>query len=406
MSRSTARTSRLRAATAKLAVGGAASLAALLVVAPAALAEDAPTPEPTETTDPGATTPTPDPTDEPTTPGETTDPTEPTPGPTEGTDPAPDPTTGVPGQAQLGAHKVDSSKTAEVDDVEPVFGSQKYRVGVQVADGSYVPDGTTTAGTTITITETGPLVPDGSRTTTCETDASTQAADSTATFCLAEQVPDVSRAKAKASGVTITPENIPLSQAFFAAPGSTVTIRQTTVMPNLLRDTSTATINPCVTSGEGDPCPESALTALFNDPGLPPNAVDDKATTDESVAVDIDVLDNDDPVNGAPVSGLTVISDPGDGTADVDNGEITYTPDDGFTGTDTFDYRYSTPNGTASATVTVRVRPQATSPDDDQVLPDTGGADARLFGVGALLLAAGGWLTARGRRPGAHAPSD
>ncbi|KRC65083.1 hypothetical protein ASE12_10095 [Aeromicrobium sp. Root236] len=387
-------------------MGGVAGLAALLVVAPAALAEDAPTPEPTETTDPGASTPTPDPTDEPTTPGETTEPTEPTPEPTEGTDPAPDPTTGVPGQAQLGAHKIDSSKTAEAAEVEPVFGSQKYRVGVQVADGSYVPAGTTTAGTTITITETGPLVPDGSRTVTCETDASTQTMGSTATYCLAKDVPETSRAKANLGGVTVTPGNVPPDQAFFSAPGSTVTIQQTTVMPNLLRDTTTATINPCVVSGEGDPCPNSGFTALFNDPGLPPIAVDDKATTDEGVAVDIDVLDNDDPVNGAPVSGLTVISDPGDGTADVDNGEITYTPDDGFTGTDTFDYRYSTPNGTASATVTVRVRPKETSPVDDQVLPDTGGADARLFGIGALLLAAGGWLTVRGRRPGAHAPSD
>jgi len=55
--------------------------------------------------------------------------------------------------------------------------------------------------------------------------------------------------------------------------------------------------------------------------------------------------------------------------------------------------------------VTVTVRPQE-AVDGDQALPDTGGADPRIFGIGALLLIAGGWLTARGRRPGAHAPTD
>ena len=411
MSRST-RPSGFRATTAKLAIGGAAGLASLLVVAPAALAEDAPTPEPTETTDPAPTTPTPPTTDEDpgTNPGgEVTEPTEPT-EPTQPTEPAEQaPPTRTPhADIRKGATSGElksGSEAAVQAEVEPNFGTQKYRVGVQVADGSYVPAGTTTAGTTITITEAGPNVDGGSRTFTCTTNASTQLPGTTATYCLGDTVPEVDRARAQASGVTVTPGIIPPDQIFLAAPGSTITVRQTTVMPNLLRDTSTATIDPCVFSDE-NPCAQiGGFTALFNDPGLPPIAVDDKATTDEGVAVDIDVLDNDDPVNGAPVSGLTVTSDPGDGTAKVRNGEITYTPDDGFTGTDTFDYRYSTPNGTASATVTVTVRPQEVA-EGDQALPDTGGADPRLFGFGALLLVAGGWLTARGRRPGAHAPTD
>ncbi|KAA1395445.1 Ig-like domain-containing protein [Aeromicrobium ginsengisoli] len=408
MSRST-RPSGFRATTARLAIGGAAGLASLLVVAPAALAEDAPTPDPTETTDPTPTTPTPPTTDEdPGTPGgETTEPTEPT-QPTQPTEEAPPtrtPHADIRGGATTsGALKSGSDAAVQVD-VEPNFGTQKYRVGVQVADGSYVPAGTTTAGTTITITETGPNVDGGSRTFTCTTAADTQQPGSTATYCHGD-VGAPTLAKAKASGVTVTPAIIPTDQMFIAAPGSTVTIQQTTVMPNLLRDTTTATINPCVFSGDGDACPQvGGLSALFNDPGLPPIAVDDKATTREGRAVDIDVLDNDDPVNGAPVSGLAVTSDPSDGTAKVSSGEITYTPDDGFTGTDTFDYRYNTPNGSATATVTVTVRPQEVA-DADQALPDTGGADPRLFGFGALLLVAGGWLTARGRRPGAHAPTD
>src|SRR3954469_17074420 len=38
------------------------------------------------------------------------------------------------------------------------YGYQKFRVGVQIKSGAYVPEGTTTAGTELTITETGPSV--------------------------------------------------------------------------------------------------------------------------------------------------------------------------------------------------------------------------------------------------------
>jgi LPXTG-motif cell wall-anchored protein len=409
---STSRPSRLRATTAKLAVGGVAGLASLMVLAPAALADDTPPPTDTgQTPDPSTTDPTTG--EDPGTPGDettdpTTDPGDPTDGPTGPGDPSETPGRAPGVESRKAPSTAGMQAEVQAEEVAPNFGLQKYRIGVQVADGSYVPAGTTTAGTKITITESNPAFEGGSHTFTCTTDASTQQPGSTATYCFGSLPFPTMAKKAAAAGVTVEPDpSIPFSQMFLAVPGSTVTITQTTVMPNLVRDTTTATIPPCSPDGEENVCGGSKV--LFNDPGLPPVAVDDKATTREGHAVDIAVLDNDDPVNGAPITGPSVKTDPDHGTAAVNGEEITYTPDDGFTGTDTFDYAYTTPNGSATATVTVRVRPEAAVSDEgDQVLPDTGGADPRLLGYAALLLAAGGWLTARGRRrpQRAHAPTD
>ncbi len=81
-------------------------------------------------------------------------------------------------------------------------------------------------------------------------------------------------------------------------------------------------------------------------------ATNDKAVTDEGEAVTIDVLSNDD--SDATLTG--VLTEPSNGTATIVNGQIVYTPDIGFTGTDTFTYQVTDPNGNlATATVTVTV---------------------------------------------------
>lgn len=88
----------------------------------------------------------------------------------------------------------------------------------------------------------------------------------------------------------------------------------------------------------------------------PPVANDDTATTAEDTPVTISVLSNDlDPDGGA----LTVIAvvQPAHGQATINAGTtITYTPDPGFNGTDSFAYTARDPNGdTDAATVTVSV---------------------------------------------------
>ncbi|WP_203653028.1 CshA/CshB family fibrillar adhesin-related protein [Demequina activiva] len=89
-----------------------------------------------------------------------------------------------------------------------------------------------------------------------------------------------------------------------------------------------------------------------------PVAADDAASTLAGTAVDIDVEGNDAGTT------LTVVdvSDPTDGSV-TDNGDgtVTYTPDAGFSGTDTFTYTVEDADGQeATATVTVTVTPVAT----------------------------------------------
>ena len=89
----------------------------------------------------------------------------------------------------------------------------------------------------------------------------------------------------------------------------------------------------------------------------PPVAVDDTATTVNGFPVIIDVLANDSDPDGDPLT-VTGVTDPPNGTA-VNNGDgtVTYTPDCGFFGIDTFDYTISDgQGGTDTGTVTVRNR--------------------------------------------------
>ncbi|AOY81572.1 Ig-like domain-containing protein [Moorena producens JHB] len=103
-----------------------------------------------------------------------------------------------------------------------------------------------------------------------------------------------------------------------------------------------------------------AVTATVNvevtNPNQPPAPVDDTATTTSNTAVTIDVLGNDTDADG---DGLTVTIEQQEfnGTAVVNqDGTITYTPNNGFTGTDTFTYQVSDGvNDPVTATVNVNV---------------------------------------------------
>ena len=87
-----------------------------------------------------------------------------------------------------------------------------------------------------------------------------------------------------------------------------------------------------------------------------PVAVDDSATTTEDVATTIDVLANDQGLNDAPVT-VSVTQPPANGIATVEtDGTITYQPDTGFAGSDSFTYTVTDNDGdSATATVTVDV---------------------------------------------------
>ena len=106
-----------------------------------------------------------------------------------------------------------------------------------------------------------------------------------------------------------------------------------------------------------DPDGNQVSTTLILTPTNPsPLAHVDTASVNPEQPVSIGVLANDLDSDGDTLS-VTNASDPAHGSVVVNpDGTITYTPDAGFTGTDTFTYRASDGNGgTVTATVTVNV---------------------------------------------------
>ncbi len=87
-----------------------------------------------------------------------------------------------------------------------------------------------------------------------------------------------------------------------------------------------------------------------------PLAADDTAATNEDVPITIDVLSNDSDVDGDSLS-IQSASDGANGTVVIEtDGGLTYTPDSGFSGLDSFTYVVSDGNGGSdTATVTVDV---------------------------------------------------
>ncbi|MBV7379347.1 Ig-like domain-containing protein [Maritimibacter dapengensis] len=102
-----------------------------------------------------------------------------------------------------------------------------------------------------------------------------------------------------------------------------------------------------------------------------PDANDDAVTTDEDTAVTFDPRDNDEDVDGDPLD-IIDTTEPSNGTVSENpDGTLTYTPDPGFDGTDTFDYTVSDGNGgTDVATVTIVVEPDV-EPNSVDAVDDT-----------------------------------
>lgn len=108
-----------------------------------------------------------------------------------------------------------------------------------------------------------------------------------------------------------------------------------------------------------DDVPATAQVAV-GDPNDTPVAVNDTVATAHNTAVAIDVVDNDTDADGNLAdTTVTITSQPGHGTVTVAaNGIVTYTPANGYTGTDTFTYQVcDSVSACDSAVVTVTVNP-------------------------------------------------
>ncbi|MGI3171604.1 Ig-like domain-containing protein, partial [Pseudooceanicola sp. C21-150M6] len=107
----------------------------------------------------------------------------------------------------------------------------------------------------------------------------------------------------------------------------------------------------------------ATVTVTVNDVNDAPTAVDDTADTDEDTPVTIDVLANDTDPDGDPLT-IASVEQPANGTVEIVDGKLVYTPDENFNGEDTITYTVTDPDGnTSTATVVVTVDPVNDAPD-------------------------------------------
>jgi hypothetical protein len=106
---------------------------------------------------------------------------------------------------------------------------------------------------------------------------------------------------------------------------------------------------------------------VITDPNQAPVAGDDSASTVSGQPVTIDVLANDSDGDGDALN-VASFSQAANGSVARDGDALTYTPNDGFTGTDSFTYivsdgRGGEATGQVSVTVTGENRPPVANPD-------------------------------------------
>ncbi|MBN2136784.1 MAG: tandem-95 repeat protein [Sedimentisphaerales bacterium] len=126
-----------------------------------------------------------------------------------------------------------------------------------------------------------------------------------------------------------------------------------------------------VNDGTADSAPATVsitVTAVNDDPV----ANDDSVTTDEDTPVAIPVLANDTDTDGDSLS-VESVTQPANGTANVDGNDIVYTPNANFNGDDSFGYTVGDGNGgSASGTVNITIDPindRPTAPENLSASP-------------------------------------
>ena len=111
---------------------------------------------------------------------------------------------------------------------------------------------------------------------------------------------------------------------------------------------------------DGELCAVAQVTVTVLPVNDGPVAFDDVVTTITGTAVTLDPTLNDVDVDGDDLT-VTLIGQPASGTATLNaNGTVSYTPNAGFTGSDSFYYTVSDPSGaTSTAVIRVIVQPGA-----------------------------------------------
>jgi hypothetical protein len=115
-----------------------------------------------------------------------------------------------------------------------------------------------------------------------------------------------------------------------------------------------------ITDGNGDAVTANVtITVLFNNDAAPV-AVNDNTSTNEDTAVVIDVLANDSDIDGNQTidkASVLIKSNPSNGSLNQNfvTGEVTYTPNSNYTGSDSFTYTIQDNSGLESNVATVSI---------------------------------------------------
>jgi len=158
------------------------------------------------------------------------------------------------------------------------------------------------------------------------------------------------------------------------SPSDSRDVQVTSDAGDLSSGTYTETLE--ITSNDPDEDPiEVAVNLTVESDAAPPTASDDSAQTTEGQSVTTSVLANDsDPDGSLDASSVQVESGPSDGTASANSdGTITYEPNAGFTGTDSYTYTVADSEGARSeeATVTIEVNaPENQAPEVVTPIPN------------------------------------
>ncbi len=132
---------------------------------------------------------------------------------------------------------------------------------------------------------------------------------------------------------------------------------------------------------------DTAVVTVTIDPTISvalPDAVDDSETTSVDTPVDVTVLSNDTVTGGTlDETSVTITQQPAHGTVSVDlvTGKVTYTPNSGYTGTDSFKYTVAVDGDSTNkdeATVTITINEVVAPPAEEVVVDEVADVDEKL----------------------------
>ena len=100
----------------------------------------------------------------------------------------------------------------------------------------------------------------------------------------------------------------------------------------------------------------ATVNITINDVNDLPVAVDDQITVDEDVQTILNIIENDTDVDGTlDITTVSLVSDPLNGVVEVTGEGVKYTPNENYTGEDTFTYTVTDDDGGVSNVATVNL---------------------------------------------------